>query len=263
MKLMKIAPQKIKSVNINDIKPNPYQSRRNFNIFKLNSLAASIKEFGILSPVILRSIPTGYEIIAGNRRLRAAKIAGLNSVPAIIIRAKDRECALLSISENINRENLSMFEEAEGLYNLLSYHKMKKEALLNYIGGDREELNAKLRLLSLTPAARYKIEKYSLSNDIIKELLKIHDRENQEKAITAAAEEHLTAEEVSFLAKKMNTENRESKKKIRLANIPICTNTIKKTVNILKENGERAEFSQKEDEKYIEYTIKVRKQSVF
>lgn len=260
---MKIAPQKIKSVNINDIKPNPYQTRRNFNLLKLNSLAKSIKKFGVLSPVILRSIPTGYEVIAGNRRVRAAKIAGLDSVPAVVIRAKDRECALLSLLENINRENLSLFEEAEGIYNLLSYHKIKREELLEYTGGDREGLGLKLKLLSLTPAVRYKAEEYLLSEDIIKELTKIHDAEIQKKAADAAIDEKLTAKEVSFLAKKLNTEALGDKKKIRLANIPICTNTIKKTVDILKENGEKAEFYQKEDEKYIEYTIKVKKQSIF
>jgi len=259
---MRTMPQKIKPVNINDIKPNPYQTRRNFNVLKLNSLAESIREFGVLSPLLLRSTTTGYEVIAGNRRLRAAKLAGLSTVPSIIIRAKDRDCALISLSENLNRENLSGFEEAESLYNLLSYHKIKKEKLLEYTDGDRENLHFKLKTLSLSPSARFKIEKYGFGNSVIKELLKIRDEEALEKIIEETAKESLTREEVAILVKKTNTENRNEKKKLRLANIPICTNTVKKTVNILKGNGEKVEFSQKEEENYIEYTIKVRKQSI-
>lgn len=260
---MKNMPQKIKPVNINHIKPNPYQTRRNFNMLGLNSLAESIKEFGVISPVILRSTSTGYEVIAGNRRIRAAKIAGLKEIPAIVIRAKDRECAFLSLSENINRENLSEFEEAESLYNLLSYHKVKKESLVEFMGKDRESLNNKLKLLALPQTARFKIEKHHFGEAMIKEFLKIRDEEELGNLIETAYKEKLDAEGVSLLVKKIIAESRSDKKKVRFANIPICTNTIKKTVNILKGNGEKAEFSQKEDEKYIEYTIKVRKQSIF
>ena len=100
---MKISRQKIKSINVEDIKPNPYQTRRNYNHLKLNSLASSIKEVGILTPLLLRTTTLGYEIISGNRRFRAALMAGLKTVPAIVLFAGDRQCAELSLIENLQR----------------------------------------------------------------------------------------------------------------------------------------------------------------
>ena len=110
--------QKIRHIKIGDILPNPYQIRRNFDAASLSELADSIKQNGVLSPIIVRGGVKGYELICGQRRLRAARMAGLAEIPAIIVKAGDAQCAELSMTENLQRQNLSHIEEAEGFFNL-------------------------------------------------------------------------------------------------------------------------------------------------
>jgi len=260
---MKISRQKIKNINVEDIKPNPYQIRRNYNHLKLSSLASSIKEVGILTPLLLRTTAEGYEIISGNRRFRAALMAGLKMVPAIVLVAGDRQCAQLSLIENLQRENLTPFEEAETFYNLLSYHGMNREDLVKTAAIDDQYVSEKLKLLKIIPQARFKIEESNTDENSARELIKIHDKEEQLNAAELLIKEKLSPEDVSLLAKQINRKMANGKKKIRYSNIPLCRNTVKKTANILKDSGEKVELLQKEDENYVEYTLKVRKQSVF
>lgn len=260
---MKINRHKIKNISVENIKPNPYQTRRNYNHLKLSSLASSIKEVGILTPLLLRTTQNGYEIISGNRRFRAALIAGLKTVPAIVLVAGDRQCAQLSLIENLQRENLTPFEEAETFYNLLSYHGINKDDLVKTATVESQYISEKLKLLKVIPEARFKIEGSNTDEDAVKELIKIHDKEEQIKTAELLIKEKLSAEDISLIAKQINRKMANGKKKLRYANIPLCRNTVKKTANILKDNGEKVEFLQKEDENYVEYTLKVRKQSVF
>lgn len=260
---MKTSRQKIKNINVEDIKPNPYQTRRNYNHLKLNSLASSIKEVGILTPLLLRTTTLGYEIISGNRRFRAALMAGLKTVPAIVLVAGDRQCAQLSLIENLQREDLTPFEEAETFYNLLSYHGVNKEDIVKTAAINGLYISEKLKLLKIIPEARFKIEESSADEESARELIKIHDKEEQLKAAELLIKENLSPEDVSLLAKQINRKMANGKKKLRYSNIPLCRNTVKKTVNILKDSGEKVEFTQNEDENYVEYTLKVRKQSVF
>ncbi len=260
---MKISRQKIKIINVEDIKPNPYQTRRNYNHLKLSSLASSVKEVGILMPLLLRTTQNGYEIISGNRRYRAALMAGLKTVPAIVLFAGDRQCAELSLIENLQRENLTPFEEAESFYNLLSYHGINKNDIVKTSAVDSQYVSEKLKLLKIIPEARFKIEESNADEDAVKELIKIHDEEEQLKATELLIKEKLSAEDMSLIAKQINRKMTNGKKKLRYSNIPLCRNTVKKTVNILKDSGEKVELLQNENENYIEYTLKVRKQSVF
>ena len=265
MKKMNLASQKIRLINIEDIKPNPFQSRRNFNLKKIEKLTASIKEVGILSPLLLRTTPTGFEIIFGNRRLRAASLAGLKKVPAIVISAKDRQCAILSLAENIQRENLTSFEEAEAYYNIISYHGIKRETLEKISPLEKYEIGEKMKILMLEEHLRYKIEEHHIKEDFIKDFLKIHDSKKREEVINTAIKENLTKEDIKVLIKQTNRELSKQKRNTRnrQTNIFLCKNTVKKTVNLLKENGEKVEFNQKEDHNYLEFNIKIKKEGIF
>ncbi|MBE7033070.1 MAG: ParB/RepB/Spo0J family partition protein [Ruminococcaceae bacterium] len=262
MKLMKFASQKIKDINIEDIKPNPYQCRRHFNLLKLNSLADSLKKVGILSPLILRATKNGYEIISGTRRYRAAIIAGLKTVPAIIMKAGDKQCAKLSLMENIHREDLSLFEEAEAYFNLSSYHGVKKDKIEDELCVKKEEISDKIKFLRLESSMRYKIEENKITKNAARELLKIHDVEKQNEAAETIIKENLNDKEAASLVKEINRELALNKKNSPKMNFTLCANTVKKTVNILKENGQKAELLQKDSEKYMEFIIKIRKTGI-
>ncbi len=260
---MKFTSQKIRYIDVEEIKPNPYQCRRNFNLLKLSKLADSIKKVGILSPLTLRAAKNGYEIVFGNRRYRAAVIAGLKAVPAIIIRAGDKQCAKLNLIENIHRENLTLFEEAESFFNLSSYHGIKKDKIKDEVCVQSEEISDKIKFLRLEPSIRYKLEENLISKNAARELLKIHDAEKQKEAAEIIIRESLNDSEVISLVKEINNELVKNRKKSGKLNLTLCSNTVKKTVNILKESGHKVELTQKENEKQLEFIIKIRKTGVF
>ncbi len=113
----------IKNIPISSIKPNPYQPRRDFNKKSLEELSQSIKSFGVLQPISVRKLQNeNYELIAGERRLRASEIAQLNEIPAIVFEYKDNESAMIALIENLQREDLNFIEEAEGFNNLIVDH---------------------------------------------------------------------------------------------------------------------------------------------
>lgn len=257
--------QKIKMINIKDILPNPYQLRRNFNQKELLFLCQSIKNSGMISPVVLRPSLNGYEIICGQRRIVAARMADMESVPAIIIRANDSKCAFMSIEENLCRANLTKYEEAEGFFNLLSYHNIKKEKIINAFFENGAQLSRKLQLLRFSEKERYKIDEYKIKEDMLSNILKLHDEESRLKVIETIKEQELNQKETSELVRQIQRELSEEGKERRKyekrkgANTLLYKNTVKNTINLLKRNGARTQVEEKETENCIEYTIKVYK----
>lgn len=257
-------PQKIKMIKIEEISPNPYQIRRNFSAKSLQLLASSIKEVGIICPVVVRTTINGYELICGQRRIRAATIAGMQSVPAIIVRAGDKQCAQLSIVENLQRDNITAFEEGEGFFNLMSYHRVKKDELCKNLSLENGRINEKVRLLSLPSLVRYKIEENDVGEGISRELLKLHNEEKQKEILERIISDDLSRSETAELVRKTLREmsqkkNDEKRQKKRFLNIPLCVNTVNKTVELLKKSGANVQVSQTESEKYVEFTLKINK----
>lgn len=244
---MAVIIQKIKYIRINDILPNPYQLRRRFEQAELFQLADSIKQIGMLSPIIIRRTKNGYELVCGQRRLRAASIAGLKEVPSIIIKAGDAQCAELSLIENIHRKNLSEYEEAEGYFNLVSYHRKKKEFLKTSLSKDSSYINDRIRILSLSEKVRQKLEENKIDIESAKEFLKIHDEEKQ----------------LELLEKNKKTPHKiKKKKKITVEptkRMSVFVNTINKTVELLEKNGAEVEITQQDNEKYSEFILKIKK----
>ena len=251
-------------IKVEEISPNPYQVRRNFNAIKLQQLADSIKEVGMLSPIIVRTGVKGYEIICGQRRFRAAMLIGMKNIPAIVVRAGDKQCAQLSLVENLQRENLALFEEGEGFYNLMSYHRVKKDVLLKNLSLESGRINEKVRLLSLSTPIRYKIEENDVPEKAARELLKLHDEEKQREILDKIAKEEINTSELPLVIKEMLREMSQGassakRGRKKVFNLPLCINTVKKTADLLKKSGAKVEMDQKEDEKYIEFSLKITK----
>lgn len=260
--------QKIKMIKIEEIIPNPYQIRRYFERKSLFELADSIKENGVLSPVLVRGGIRGYELVCGQRRVRAALIAGLTEIPAVVVRANDAQCAQLSMIENIQRQNLDFVEEAEGYYNLISYHRIKKEKLVKRLSIEGRHINEKIRLLSLNEKIRYKIEENNISESCARELLKIHDEEKQLMIIDEIVKADLTYQGVKELVKnelrKMASGSDEKGKKKRkhpagTAEMSVFRNTVNKTVDLLQNSGAYVTSTETENEMYNEFVIRIHK----
>ena len=243
---------------MNEILPNPYQLRRSFVQNELFELAESIKENGILSPLIIRKTKNGYELISGQRRLRAATIAGIKEVPVCIIKAGDAQCAELSVIENIHRKNLSEYEEAEGFYNLISYHRVKKDELSKITSKEKSYINEKIRILTLNERVRRILEEKNISCETAKELLKIKDEEKQIEALNEIIQRNSRKEnETKVIVKKKKEYKKQTFEKTH--RMPVFVNTINKTVELLQKNGAEVEITQNESEKYSEFIIKISK----
>ena len=170
---------KVVEVRAEDILPNPNQPRTDFSDKDIAALSESITQNGILQPLSVRKNGDVYELIAGERRLRAAKMCGLVSVPCIVYDMTDRSSAILALVENIQRQDLSFFDEAAAIEKLISYYGMTQEEAAAKLGKAQSTIANKLRLLRLTPDERALINKYGLTERHSRALLKLASPEDR------------------------------------------------------------------------------------
>lgn len=173
----------VTEVNIDDIRSNPYQPRKTFDIESLNELAKSIKEYGVVQPIIVKKSIKGYELVAGERRTKAAKIAGLKKIPAIIKDFDDQEMMEIALVENIQREDLNPIDEATSISNIIKLRGYTQEEFANKFGKSRSYVTNILGLLKLPDEVKKLVEKRSLSMSHARVISKIED---EDKAIDLA-----------------------------------------------------------------------------
>jgi ParB family chromosome partitioning protein len=170
---------KILFISIDNIKPNPGQPRKSFNESAIGELADSIKEYGILQPLVLRKQGNSYIIVAGERRFRAAKVAGLSQVPAIIKELTDQKTREISLIENLQREDLNAIEAAEALKELMDGYNLTQEEVAQRIGKARPSIANTLRLLSLDKRVKQMVREDRLSAGHARTLIPVTDADEQ------------------------------------------------------------------------------------
>jgi ParB family chromosome partitioning protein len=251
---------------IESIRPNPYQPRREMDIDALEDLCASIKQYGLMQPVVVRQInQCDYELIAGERRLRACRMAGLSQISAVVVRVGGTDSAVMALVENIQRENLGYIEEAEAFCTLLSEHGITQEELSARLGKSQSTIANKIRILKLSPEIRQKLSENNLSERHARALLRLCDEKSRIKALNIIISRGLNVTKSEELVDGMLNKNRadEVDKKtygIRaFRDIRIFSNTIRQAVDIMKKSGIAARTTEVENEDYIEYTIKIPK----
>ncbi|MFO3717296.1 ParB/RepB/Spo0J family partition protein [Anaerococcus sp. ENR1011] len=167
---------KIEKINIQKLKPRTNQPRKHFDQEALNDLAASIKEYGLLNPIVVSKVDNNYEIIAGERRYRASKIAGLKEIDAIVRDYSNREIEILSLIENVQREDLKTLEEARAYKKLSENHNMTQEQIAKTMGKSRSYIANTLRLLNLTDVEKKALDDGKISPSQARTLLSISDQ---------------------------------------------------------------------------------------
>ena len=185
-------------LKINDISPNEGQPRKNFDDTSLQELAASIAESGVIQPIIVQKKNGGYRIVAGERRWRVARLAGLTVIPAIVRELSDRETMVQALLENLQREDLNPIEEAYAMQNLLKTHKLTQEQLAKKLGKPRATIANTMRLVNLDDSLQEFIRHGDLSEGHAKVILSLKDKEDQRKAADV------------ILAKEMNVRQAEA-----------------------------------------------------
>ena len=199
-------------VKISKIEPNKEQPRRNFDEDALIELSESIKQHGVLQPIIVQDRKTYYEIIAGERRWRAAKLAGLKEVPVIVKKFSDQEILEISLIENIQRENLNPIEEAIAYKRLLNEFQLKQDEVAERVSKSRTAVTNSMRLLKLDERVQQMVIDEKLSTGHARALLGIEDSELQYQTANRVFDESLSVREVEKLVKLMNAPKKEVKR---------------------------------------------------
>ena len=192
----------VEKINLSEVIPNPYQPRQNFDPEKLKELADSIKEFGVLQPVILRKIEEGYEIVSGERRCRASKLAGQKTVPGVVREYDDRQMGEIALVENLQRDDLNPIEEAAAYKKLAEEFEYTQEKLADRMGKSRPAVANILRLLQLSPSVQRFLADRKLTPGQVRPLLAIQDEKAQTALAIRIVEEGLSARQVEDLMKK-------------------------------------------------------------
>ena len=202
-------------LKLNDISPNDGQPRKNFDEKKINSLASSIEENGIIQPIIVQKKGDGYRIVAGERRWRAARIAGLSVIPAIVRDLTDRQTMEQALIENIQREDLNPIEEAMAIQNLLKSHKLTQDQLAKKLGKGRSSITNTLRILELDESLQEFVSRGDLSEGHAKVILAVKDKEDQRKVADYIMTRDLNVRQAEVFVKKfLDAQNAPDKKKV-------------------------------------------------
>ncbi len=259
-KLIFVSPDKIAA--------NRNQPRQVFDEEKLYELAESIREHGILQPLTVRKIDSDrYELIAGERRLRAASLIGLKTVPVIINKYTDNESFVLAVIENIQRHDLNYFEEAESYRKLMVECHLTQEELAQRLGKNQSTIANKLRLLKLNGDIRQRLLEHKLTERHARALLKLEDNELQERALQEMILKNLNVQQTEYLIlslkgelQKRDRKQAKEKRAIRLfKDFRIFSNTINQTVEMIKKAGIPVRSDKSETDSYIEYIIRIDK----
>ena len=182
--------------------PNRYQPRKLFNDTSINELAESIKEYGVLNPILVRQVNDKYEIIAGERRVRASQIASLTTIPAIIKQVDDKELAQIALIENIQRENITPIEEAKSYEQILKNANITEEELSKMIGKSQPFISNKLRLLSLPIEIQEAVINKRISEKHARTLLTVRNQEKQKELLNRIIAEKISVRELESIIKK-------------------------------------------------------------
>lgn len=287
--------QKIVYIPINEIRPNSAQPRNFFEPDALKELAASIRQFGVLQPLNIRKMGRRYELISGERRLRAARVAGLSKVPCIVTDADMQKSSLIALTENIQRRDLDYIDEAEGIARLIRCYGMTQEECAVKLGKSQSAIANKLRILRLSPEVLRFMREHNLSERHARALLRLPGNDSRMSAAAKIAAASLTVAQSEALVESMLTYAEDAERpiadscreerrtaaefidallnetsadkpdtsahsrKLVVKDLRIFINTIQKSLDTLKRSGIDAEYAQDERETETLLTIRIRK----
>lgn len=254
---------RIYQIPIDSIAPNPRQPRRSFDETSLRELADSIREHGILQPLSVQKSPGGYVLVAGERRLRAAGLAGLSRVPCILVRADAESSAVLALVENLQRRDLHYMEEAAAIARLISQYGLSQEEAAKKLGRSQSAIANKLRLLRLSPACVELLQQYSLTERHARALLRLDDdearqaaaREMGEKSMNVAAAERYID---GLLAKAQAPQQRRRPIYI-IKDVRLFLNSLDRGMDIIRRAGVDAKCQREDKGETIVITLEIPK----
>ncbi len=262
------ATEQVVMLDISDVKPNPYQPRKTFASGKIEELSESIREMGIIQPLIVRKIGSSYELIAGERRLRAAQSVGITHVPALVKQYTDQEVAQATLIENIQREDLNVIEEAAAYDQLLTDFNLTQEELARRIGKSQSTIANKRRLLKLADEVKEMIGSGLLNERQARAMLKVQSFEEQILVAERIVEDDLNVKQTEELVERVLAGEKLEEagvavsrpvRKVYIRDVRIFLNTVRDAVGIMKKSGFDTQVVEKDDEDYYEFVVRIAK----
>lgn len=253
----------ITKIPIANITTNPYQPRKTFSLEQLEELASSIREYGVIQPITVRkNFIGGYELISGERRLRASRIAGKTEIPCIIIDADENDSAIIALLENLQRADLTFMEEAEAISHLVQEHKYTQEQLAKKLGKSQSAIANKIRLLRLSDETKKIITENSLTERHARALLRVQDEHLQNKILKIVCEKQLNVTQTDLLIDKtlerLASPTNEKEGKVKgVIELRMFLNTVNKAIDVVKRAGVPISAQKKDKGDCIEYVIKI------
>lgn len=247
-----------------DILPNRNQPRRSFDADALEGLAESIRQNGVLQPLLVRRKANGlFELVAGERRLRAARIVGLQRVPCIVLDVTDEKSAVYALLENVQRKDLGFFEEAQALFQIMLQFGLTQEDVSRMLGKAPSTVSNKLRLLRLPEDVRHEIVRVGLTERHARALLKLGTSDDMRKAIKAIAHAHMNVAQTDvYIESLLKKPEPKRKPPIKLfKDVRIFVNTINHAIDTMRHAGIAADAERLDTDEYIEYHIRIPKKA--
>ena len=253
----------IYDIPIDLITPNPNSTRKYFDTLRMNELIRTVQMYGIIQPVTVRKSGDVYELISGERRIRAAMAAGIDAVPAVIVEADDEKSAIMTLLENLQRDDLCFFEIAESYKNLIRNQGLTQEELARIIGMSRSTVSNKIRLLRLPLRVRKLVRDYNLSERHARALLALGDEEVQMSVVRRIHKENLSASDSEKLIEAMLMKHPEKLggtiKASKHSDMRVFSNTVSRAVELMKESGIDACMSSENHEWGSRFVIDLKK----
>ena len=238
------------------IRPNPAQPRKIFRQEHLEELADSIRQHGILQPLSVRRVGTGYELIAGERRLRAAQMAGLSEIPCIVMNMDDRESGMAAMVENLQRQDLDFVEEARGISHLMSQWSMSQEQAARLLGKSQSAIANKLRLLRHSPEVLTALREAGLTERHGRALLKLEGERDKLEAIAVIAQQSMSVARAEKYIQELAAGREKTPQRI---NVGAFLNNLNQSLARIQSSGIRAVSERRETEDRIVLTITIPK----
>ena len=249
---------KIYFLPIDQIRPSPFQARREFSEQELAALAQSIRENGLLQPISVRKVSDGgYELVAGERRLRACRLAKMNTIPAILCDYDDERTAALGLLENIQRADLNPFEQAQGLKDVMVLWDCTQAEAAKRLGMAQPTLANKLRLLQLNADQRQFVLDNSLTERHARAVLRLPENRRSEALINIAKRRMNARQTDLYIEQLLNTPAKGRHRISMVKDVRIFVNTIDHAIRLMTDNGVPATAHREEKDGYIEYTVRI------
>ena len=254
---------RVRYIPINAVRPNPQQPRRSFDETALRELADSISAYGILQPLTVRDRGGVYELVAGERRLRAARIAGLREVPCLIAEVGEEDAALLALIENLQRRDLDYMEEAAAIARLIRRYGLSQQQAAEKLGKSQPTIANKLRLLRLSAPVIECLRQYGLTERHARTLLRLTDPEQQLAAARHIGKRGLNVAQTEQYIDRLTAENRTEPPRRRptyiIKDVRLFLNSVERGVRLMQSAGVGAEVGRRDTEEEILLTIHIPK----